>query len=141
VNSGRVTPVTRVNIPDNAPEGERWIGERIREGNRVQPNSYTDNSIIEIIFPTRISEEVEKVVAANDISRGGKNDPLVQSPSFADDIPRAAAHLSGIQFMLSDPSHPRSSGFGIQDIVSQLSQRPVIMTQSSTVQVSLQFRE
>jgi hypothetical protein len=137
------TPDVAVSIPPTAPAGEKWIARQIESGNRVQPNSYKNNPIVEIVFPERISGQVRNVVANNDISRGGET-VSVQRVSFADEIPQEAASLKSIQFLLRAPAQQpatnlKSSGFDIDQILETLSDNLVIVSKSPLVAASITF--
>jgi len=136
-------PEVAVSIPPTAPAGERWLAQQIQRGNRVQPNRYDENPIVEIVFPERISGQVRNVVAQYDISRGAQT-VSVQNPSFRDELPQEAASLKSIQFLLSggtfEPATDlRSSGYDIQQIINDLSDRLIVVTRSPVVRASITF--
>lgn len=136
-------PEVAVSIPPTAPRGEKWMAQQIQRGNRIQPNKYDENPIVEIVFPERISGQVRNVVAQYDISRGGQT-VSVQNPSFRDELPEEAAALKSIQFLLSGggvqpASDLRSSGYDIQQIINDLSDRLIIVTRSPVVRAPITF--
>lgn len=137
VSGGQIDTV--VDIPDTAPLGEKWIGRQIQRGNRVQPNRYTDNPIVEIVFPKRISEQVRNVVSRNDISRGGGNRAAVVNPSFRDELPEESASLRAMQFLLADLGDLRSSGYDLNSIFAALSGRLVVATKAPSVRATIRF--
>jgi hypothetical protein len=137
------TPDIAVSIPPTAPAGEKWLARQIERGNRVQPNDYKNNPIVEIVFPERLSGQVRNVVANNDISRGGQS-VTVQRVSFADEIPQEAASLKSIQFLLRAPAQQpatnlKSSGFDIDKILASLSDNLVIVAKSPLVAAPITF--
>ena len=132
-------PETAVSIPPTAPRGEKWIAEQIQRGNRIQPNRFDETPIVELVFPERISEQVRNVASQNDISRGGTGGVMVQNPSFRDELPKEAAALKSIQFLLSQPGDLRSSGFNIQGIINTLSDRLIVVTRSPVVRAPITF--
>jgi len=98
---------------------------------------------VEIVFPERISGQVRNVVAQYDISRGAQT-VSVQNPSFRDELPQEAASLKSIQFLLSggafEPATDlRSSGYDIQQIINDLSDRLIVVTRSPVVRASITF--
>ena len=130
---------TLVDIPDTAPAGEKWIARQIQRGNRVQPNKYTENAIVEIVFPKRIAEQVRNVVSQNDISRGGANRATVVDPSFKDELPEESVALRSMQFLLADLGDLRSSGYDLNSIFAALSDRLVIATKAPSVRATIRF--
>jgi len=132
-------PEVAVSIPPTAPAGERWMAQQIQRGNRIQPNRYDENAIVEIVFPERISGQVRNVVAQNDISRGQQT-VSVQNPSFRDELPQESAALKSIQFLLTGMGDDlRSSGYDIQQIIDTLSDRLIIVTRSPVVRAPIRF--
>ena len=132
-------PETAVSIPPTAPRGEKWIAEQIQRQNRIQPNRFDETPIVELVFPERISEQVRNVASQNDLSRGGTGGIMVQNPSFREELPKEAAALKSIQFLLSQPGDLRSSGFDVQGIINTLSDRLIVVTRSPVVRAPITF--
>ena len=137
--AGVSVPEIAVTIPPTAPRGERFLAEQIQRGDRISPNRFDQNPIVEIVFPERLSDRVRRTVANNEIALGRQNRPMVQAPSFRDQFPQEAAGLKGIQFLLSNPGDPRSSGHDINGILRALEDELVIVTVSPVVRAPISF--
>ena len=131
---------TVVDVAPTSPRGEKWIAQQIEQGNRVIPNKFDDTSIIEIVFPERISQQVRNVVSQNRIVGGGQRRATVVNPSFRDENPEIAASLKSMQFLLTNPQDTRTSGYDIESILTQLRDQPVVVTKSPTVRTTIRFR-
>lgn len=101
--------------------GREWMQEMVDAGNRVIQNQFTDDPAIEIVVPTAIYPEVEKVIRDARTEPGDRLVYGLGDASFTDNIDGLhPSAVTAFQFVLEEADDFGSSKYDIEGVIDAI---------------------